>query len=456
MVFEDFAPDIKKPFENVILSVLRYKAPMKDIAQPAQVQIATGHSVEGLRTLGVKYFKAFSGDGIRLFIQLFYFYLVANTLTIAEFGLFATASSIGIVLSRLAGFGFLSPLYRIATVKPHLIGTYSAGYLCALLLSLPLVLLIGFGIHQLFLVSLMSFAVFVMIAGTEVLFWRTLEAVINVNKGLEKFGLASIVIVFGFSIKALAALWLSMRPDPDLTQWAQIYMTAQAAMALVAIVLFYPKMRLRFRPKLYIRRIPDASSVCGAEMLFYIQSELDKLVVLAIGGSTAAGLYAIVMRLIDLTAMPVRTFSTLLTQRLMRRTDLMNSPKMRFGFELGVFAVSTLAMGCIALALFIKPDLLGTNVAQAAPFMVALLLVPAFRNLIEYQAELLYGRGQSFQRLINYAIIGALKTILLIWLLSSIAAPADWMIWINGVFATLYATSAVLTYNALRRPGIRV
>ena len=204
------------PFEKTILSVFRYERVMNENEPAISAENPLRHQSEGLRTLGVKYLKAFSGDGVRLFIQLAYFYLVANTLTIAEFGLFATASSIGIVLSRLAGFGFLSPLYRIATVKPHLIGTYTAGYLAALTVSLPLVLFIGFGIHQLFLAALMPFAVFAMIAGTEILFWRALEAVINVNKGLEKFGIASIVIVFGFGVKALAALWFALQPEPNL------------------------------------------------------------------------------------------------------------------------------------------------------------------------------------------------------------------------------------------------
>jgi O-antigen/teichoic acid export membrane protein len=411
---------------------------------------------EGKRSLAVKYLKAFSGDGIRLFIQLFYFYLVANTLTIAEFGLFATASSIGIVLSRLAGFGFLSPLYRIATVKPRLIGVYTAGYLLALMLSLPLVVLISWSVHALFFAGLMPLVVFAMIVGTEVLCWRTLEAVINVNKGLEKFGLASIVIVFGFSVKALAALFFALSAEPDLGSWALIYLISQALMAASAIVLFYPRKKLRFVPKLYKRRIPDALSVSGAEVLFYVQNELDKLVVLAVGGSTAAGLYSIIMRLVDLTAMPVRTFSTLLTQRLMRKPHLMNSIKMRVGFEAGVFFISVAAIACIALALHIKPDLLGNNVAQVAPYMAIVLLVPAFRNLIEYQAELLYGRGQSFQRLLNYFVLGILKAVLLVWLLATYDTPAEWMIWINGVFAGLYAASLLLTYTSLKKPAIRI
>ena len=288
------------------------------------------------------------------------------------------------------------------------------------------------------------------------MFWRALETVINVNKGLERFGIASIVIVFGFGVKALAALWFSLGDAPDLARWADIYIFSQLLMAVVAIALFYPRRRLRFKPKLYVRRIPDALSVSGAEVLFYVQGELDKLVVLAIGGTTAAGLYAIIMRLVDLTAMPVRTFSTILTQRLMRRPELMNTLKMRVGFEAGVFFVSTAAIAFIALVLYIKPNILGENVAQIAPYMAIVLLVPAFRNLIEYQAELLYGRGQSYQRLINYAIIGLLKAILLIWLLRSFQAPDNWMIWINAVFGALYLTSAVLCYKSLKKPAIRI
>jgi hypothetical protein len=33
------------------------------------------------------------------------------------------------MLSRLMAFGFVSPLYRIATVKTRLLGVYTAGFL---------------------------------------------------------------------------------------------------------------------------------------------------------------------------------------------------------------------------------------------------------------------------------------------------------------------------------------
>ena len=406
---------------------------------------------EPARALAVKYAKAFSGDGARVFIQLFYFYLVANTLSIAEFGLFATASSVGIVLSRIAGFGFLSPLYRIATVKPQLIGVYTAGYMAAVAASLPVVMLVALAIHALFFGADMTFLVFALIAGTEILAWRTLEVVIAVNRGLERFGRASLATIFGFSMKALAALVLALAPSPSLALWAVIYACVQAVAALGAIALFYPRKRLRLVPKLYRRRLADALAVSGAEVLFYVQSELDKLIVLAFGGPVTAGLYAIVMRLVDLTAMPVRTFSTILAQRLMRRPGLLTGLRRRLGFEAGVFLVSLAGILAMLAVFRLKPDILGANVATAAPLIAAVLLVPGFRNLVEYHAELLYGRGQTGIRLVNYALIGGLKATMLVALLRTGLPDVAWMTWTNAIFAILWLVSAVLTYRVLGR-----
>ncbi|MEQ8399633.1 MAG: lipopolysaccharide biosynthesis protein [Roseitalea porphyridii] len=413
-------------------------------------------SPETAAQLAGKYARAFSGDGARVFIQLLYFYLVANTLTIAEFGLFATASSVGIVLSRLSGFGFLSPLYRIATVKPHLIGAYTGGYIAAVAASLPLVAVIGWAVHAALFANAMTLVAFALIVATEVLFWRTLEVVINVNKGLERFGRASLIIVFGFSVKALAALALALSPAPDLAGWAQIYFVSQGAMALVAVALFYPRLRLRLPLRLFGRRIRDALSVSGAEILFYLQNELDKLIVLSLAGPTAAGLYAIVMRLVDLTAMPVRTFSMMLAQRLMRRPQMLDSVRMRAGFEAGIFVLSTLGLVAMAAVFSFKPDILGDNVAQAAPLLIAVLFVPALRNLIEYQSELLYGRGQTVTRLVLYAVIGSLKAGLMAVLLTRGLEPSVWFVWVNAVFALLYAVSFAVTYRAMARPALRV
>jgi O-antigen/teichoic acid export membrane protein len=287
------------------------------------------------------YLSMIGGSVGRLVLSLVYFIAVANTLSISEFGLFATASACGIMLSRLMAFGFVSPLYRIATVKRRLLGVYTAGFLGGLGLSLPVIALAAWATYWLVFNDQMALATFAKIIVAEVLCWRIMEIVVIVSYGVNRFG-AGILAGGGGNRPegprrpslCLARRWFACRLG-----W--YYIGANGLAALLAVVFFYPRVRLRWKPALYIRRWVDAVSVAGAEMLFYVQSELDKVLVLSLGGAEAAGIYAMIMRLVDLTALPVRAFLTLLTQRLMRTATLLESLKTRILLEGGVAAIST-------------------------------------------------------------------------------------------------------------------
>ena len=200
----------------------------------------------------------------------------------------------------------------------------------------------------------------------------------------------------------------------------------------------------------------DSIYVAGSEMLFYLQMEFDKLLVLSFGGPALAGLYAIIMRLVDLTAIPIRTFSMMLVQRMMRRPDMLSRFKTKAAVETGIFIVSTMAMASLALILHFFPTLLGRNVAEAAPLMILALFIPGLRNLIEYHAELLFARGQTLIRSINLALLAAMKGLVLIAILASVAQPASLVLVLNAGFAVLYVCSSLLTYSAMRRPPKRV
>ncbi|MCX8281999.1 lipopolysaccharide biosynthesis protein [Phyllobacterium sp. 0TCS1.6C] len=402
------------------------------------------------------YFSVISGSAGRLVISLAYFVALANTLTIAEFGLFATASATGVMLSRLVSFGFVSPLYRVATVKPHLIGAYTGGFLAAVVLSLPFFLAAAFLAHLIFFGSSLPLATFAVIVGAEALLWRSLEVVVIVNNGLNRFGRAAILVVIGTALRAIAAVLFAFSWVTSLEAWSWWYAGANGIALLIAIIYFYPRVRLRLVPRIYNRRLADSFAVAGAEVLFYVQSELDKLLVLAIGGPQTAGVYSIIMRLVDLTALPIRSFNMMLVQKLMRTPDMLRSLTTRIGLEAGVFLVSAIGLGGLALFLHLFPRALGGNVASVVALLPLVLLVPGFRNLLEYQAEILYARGQSGIRAVNLAVLGVAKAGLLYLLLTRMPGVDDWLVWLNAVFAALYLLSAILTYRAIRRPARRV
>ncbi|MCV0395277.1 MAG: lipopolysaccharide biosynthesis protein [Rhizobiaceae bacterium] len=399
------------------------------------------------------YASAISGSLGRLVFSLAYFVALANTLPIEDFGLFATASATGVVLSRLLAFGFVSPLYRAATVRPRLVGTYMAGFVALGALSLPLIAVCGAIAYKLFFDGLMDWRLFALVIATEAVIWRGTEAVIITLNGCNRFGRAAILTVFGTMLRAAGAVGLAFAPQGDLALWCWIYLAANTTSLAVASAFFYPGGRLRLAPRLYGRRMRDSIAVAGADVMFYVQMELDKILVLSLAGPRLAGIYAIIMRLVDLTAVPVRAFSMLLVQKLMRAPALLARLRTRIAIEAGIFVVSTAALAFLVLILWFRPTLLGNQVAEVAPLVGLALLVPGLRNLVEYEAELLYARGQTLLRALNFALLGGMKAVLLSYVLTRLSETPDVIWWLNPVFLVIYAASVLLTYSAMRLPA---
>ena len=402
------------------------------------------------------YLTILSGSAGRLVISLVYFLIVANRLSLADFGLFATASATGVILSRMLAFGFVSPLFRIATVKPRLLGAYLAGFGSLSLASLPFIA----GIAAIAYVALfrerIDLLTFTMIVAAEVLGWRLVEVVAIVNNGLRRFRQAAMLVVIGAGLRTVAALLFVASGQANLEIWAVAYLAATAVAAIIAFAAFLPRRRWRFSPALYPRRMKDAVHSAAAEILFYVQSELDKLVVLAFAGEQTVGLYAIVLRIVDLTAMPVRSFNQMLVQKIMTDRSLVTGRRLAFA-EIGIFAISVAGLAAIVVLLHPYPALLGRNVAEASYLFLPMLLVPAFRNLVEYHAELLYAREHTGTRIALLSAIALLKAGLIAGLMLGWPAPAQWAAGLNLVFGAVYLLSVLVTYRLLlartARPG---
>ena len=397
------------------------------------------------------YLTILSGSAGRLVISLVYFLIVANTLTLGEFGIFATASATGVILSRLLAFGFVSPVYRVATVKPRLLGAYLAGFAGLGFASLPVILLAGWVVYALLFAGKVALLPFALIILAEVLGWRLVELVAIINNGMRRFREAALLVIIGSGLRTLAALLFYVQGQTTLTVWAFAYLGATLLSALLAFLVFMPKVRLAFVPALYPRRMADALSAGAADILFYLQAELDKLLMLGFAGDRVAGLYAIAMRVIDLTAMPVRSFNQMLVQKIMQERGLRGGAGRQALVELAIAAVSIAGLVAIILLLVLFPRALGNNVALASYLFLPMLLVPAFRNLVEYQAELLYARERTGSRVLLLCAVAALKAALISWVMTRHGADGSWPLWLNGVFGALYLLSTVFTYRLLGR-----
>jgi O-antigen/teichoic acid export membrane protein len=390
----------------------------------------------------------------RLVISLVYFLIVANTLNMGDFGIFAAAAAVGLVLSRVLGFGFISPVYRVATVKPRLLGVYLGGLGALGLASLPVIIAAAVLVHAAFFGGRVGLGVFLLIIAAEVLGARVMEFTAITLNGLSRFGASARLVILASALRTAAALILLVGGWTSLAAWAWLNAAAALAGALIGLAVFMPRLRLRFRPALYPRRLKDAVLTAGSELAFYAQGELDKVLVLALAGERTAGIYAIAMRLIDLTAIPVRSFAQLLVQKTMRDRAHPVEIGRQVIIEGAIAAVSIAGFAAIMVLLWPDPRLLGGNLARAAPFLPLLLLVPAFRNLIEFHGELLYARELVTGRLLALLGLAALKFGLMTVVIGG-AEMSDWAVRLNGVFAAVYAASAITAYRLMRarRPG---
>jgi O-antigen/teichoic acid export membrane protein len=395
------------------------------------------------------YLTILSGSAGRLVISLVYFLIVANTLTLGQFGLFATASATGLILSRLLAFGFVSPVYRVATVKPRLLGTYAAGFAGLAVLSIPLIVIAAAVVYAALFQGRLAALSFALIVTAEVLGWRLVEVVAIVNNGLRRFRQAALLVILGSSLRTVAAIAFYLFGQASLTIWVFAYLGATLVTALIAFLFFMPALRWRLDRRIYARRMPDAVFAAGADIVFYIQAELDKLLVLALAGERTAGLYAIAMRVIDLTAMPVRSFNQMLVQKIMKERGLVEGFNRRAIVEAGIALISIGGLGAVIMMLKPFPGMLGRNVSEAAFLFLPMLAVPAFRNLVEYHAELLYARERTGSRIALLCAVTGLKATLISWVMLRFSAGDDWALWLNGVFGLVYLLSAAVTYRLL-------
>ncbi len=108
----------------------------------------------------------------------------------------------------------------------------------------------------------------------------------------------------------------------------------------------------------------------------------------------------------------------------------------------------------LIVLLWLRPGLLGGNIQSAAALFWPMLLVPAFRNLTEYHAELLYGVGRTGLRAVMLGLAAFAKTAVL-WLAVTAGGAEGWAAWIVLAFLAGYAISAPITYRAVAASAAR-
>jgi len=404
----------------------------------------------GTRQAFLDYCQVLAGTTGRLTLQVVYFLVLANTLNLREMGIFASISAAGVMLGCLTGLGFQSLLFRSAATRRSSLGGYFAAFYVCFAAALPVSLTISAGLYLFLFKGSVGFTAYLAIILVEIALWRVVEMLVQVNNGLGRYNVAATVIMASSGMRTLAAVAFMTAGGGDAGVWALYYFAANAASVVLLTVLYHPRIRLRWRKQLLFGRLRNSLLYAFAYFAFLAQNEADKLVILWLAGDRTAGVYAISMRIIDLTAVPLRPIFVLYSRRLMkigRATPQLLREIIRV--EGLVALVSTVGLLAVLALLTIWPRLLGQNVSSAAELLAVIVAVPAAKNLLEFHAELFF----AFNRMGLHGALAAglvlLKAAALAMLLATFHGSQRWGLGLNAIYGALFFLSFAMVRSVL-------
>jgi O-antigen/teichoic acid export membrane protein len=401
------------------------------------------------------YLQVFAGTGVRLGLQAVYFFVLANTLSLHDMGVFASTSSTGIMIGCFSGFGFSSFAFRAAAGKRRALGGYLAVFYVSWLISLPLCLAASLPIFYLLFTTSLSLTAFVSIIFVEVGTWRIVETIHQVNNGLGRYASASLVISLATALRTAGAVAFLASNNHDVEAWSAIYLAFNVTAMVLAVVVYQPRIKLNWRMPLFVGRIRDALMFSVAYCASISQNEIDKVVMLSLADQRTVGIYAISSRIIDFTSVPIRSFYVLYSRKLIIEGRGHSRIGRSFSVEMIIGLVSTVAFAALLTVLSIWPGLLGHNVASATQLFGVLLAVPAFKNLLEYHSELFFAYQHMTVRAVLATSLVGLKAAALALLLIAFDGIAQWGVWLNAVYFGLYVLSAAAVYRLIFKNGNR-
>ncbi len=389
-----------------------------------------------------------SGSLGRLAMQAVYFLLLANTLSLSEFGIFAAISAAGIMIGSFAGFGFSAAAFRAAATRRSLLGAYATGVYFTFAVSAPICMAAAVILYLFLFAGHLDPWSYAAITVSDILLWRLLEIAMQLNNGLGLYARASTGAMLGSGARLVAAVGFQLSGAGGLSRWAIWYLWCNFAATAIYCIWFRPDCRLRWRgvTKLIVCRFGESVLFAISFFVFYAQSELDKIIVLLLADARIAGIYSISMRVVDLTAVPVRSFLLLLVREIMMGRGLGARWRDSLAIEGWIGSVSTLGFAALLIVLHFSPNLLGRQIYLAEQLFLLMLFVPAFRNVQEYHAELFFAWNRMGIRATSVIGLTVLKALLVSIILIWMTDLAQLGMMLNGVFATTYVLSEAIVY----------
>lgn len=386
-------------------------------------------------------FWTMSGDGVRLFLQAFYFVLIGRALGAREFGAFVGAVALVALVAPFSswGTGFIL-LKEVARDR----GAFSRCW--GMALSTTAV----FGSVLLCLVLLVSRVAFgtavplralLLVAISDAIVVRVLDLATQAFTAVENLRTGAGIYVALSVARTLAAIYLTLAvPSPSAQSWALLYLISTCAAAIYAIgavtrAFGRPRLRLHFsRPEF---REGFYFAVSQASQTVY--NDLDKTMLVRFGGLEATGIYGAAYRIVDVSFAPVSALTQATLARFFRQGKSGIAGSTRFARKILPYSVSygLLAAVFLFVASPILPVLLGPGFIMATTALRWLSPLVFLKSIHYFLANSLSGAGHQGRRALVQIGTVVINVVLNLWLIRAYS-------WRGAAWASLASDGALV------------
>jgi O-antigen/teichoic acid export membrane protein len=356
-----------------------------------------------------------SGQGLSLVAQAGYFIVIARLLGNIEYGLLAgAAASVG-VLSQYGAFG--SGLLFLRYVSPdHSRFREYWGNILMSCLTLGTLLVLVLRLVAPLLLRGIDIRVIVLLAIGDCICGQLTSATSQVFQAFERMRYTAILnTAVSCSRMVLAIAMLLTLHRASALQWATASLAISAATAICSVVIVTIKLGLpQFRVELFLKRLWEGFIFAVSGCTTSVYNDVDKAMLAHFGMNAANGIYTMAYRVIDVSAMPIRSIHAAAFPRFFRHGAEENGLAATEHFAKRLLRRTSLMGLAIAVALYFSapviPHLVGKGFAPSVTALRWLCLIPFFRSFHLSAGDALAGAGRQTTRLV-FQMIAALGNV---------------------------------------------
>jgi O-antigen/teichoic acid export membrane protein len=354
----------------------------------------------------------FSGQGLSLLAQAGYFLVIARLLGSVEYGLLAgAAASVG-VLSQYGSFGSGLLFLRYVSPDPAKFREYWGNILMSCVaLGTALVLLLR--LLAPLLLRDIDVRVIVLLAVGDCICGQLATATSQVFQAFERMRYTAMLnTAVSCSRMGLAISMLLTLHRASALQWARASLAISALTALCGVVIVTMQFGLpRFRVRLFGQRLWEGFIFAVSGSTTSVYNDVDKAMLAHYGMNAANGIYTMAYRVIDVSAMPIRSIHAAAFPRFFRHGAEPGGLAATEGFAKRLLRRTSVIGLVVAVGLFLGapviPMLVGKGFTPSVMALRWLCLIPFFRCFHLSAGDALAGAGRQATRLV-FQMVAAL------------------------------------------------